>query len=233
MSAQLPLAVRLRDSASFENFYPAENAEALQHVTLLAQAPAETCQLLYLWGVAATGKSHLLHAACHVAQQHGQTPVYIPLAEAAALAPAMLQDLVATELVCLDDLEAIGGQRAWEEAVMALYEQRRQHGGKLLIAAARKPAQLGLGLADLRTRLEAGLVYGLRQLQDQDKLAALRWRAQRRGLVLGDEVTHYIINHCSRDTAQLFALLERLDQASLIEQRAITIPFLKRLLAER
>ena len=230
MSVQLPLQLRLRDSASLDNFYVADNTEALGQIMRLVQDAGRQFNLIYLWGANATGKTHLLQGVCHAVQEQGHTPVYIPLTEASDFAPQLLHDLSLADVVCLDDIQAVAGDRMWEEAVLALYEQRRSAGGKLLVAAASKPAQLDFALPDLRTRLEAGLVYGLRRLQDKDKAAALRWRAERRGLQLSNEVIHYIINHYPRDMALLFELLERLDQASLVEQRAITIPFIRQLL---
>ena len=44
------------------------------------------------------------------------------------------------------------------------------------------------------------------------------------------EVANYIIGRAPRSLAQLIELLNRLDSSSLIEQRALTIPFVKKAL---
>ncbi|WP_455365563.1 HdaA/DnaA family protein [Kaarinaea lacus] len=48
-----------------------------------------------------------------------------------------------------------------------------------------------------------------------------------RGLELSDDVGQFLLRRYSRDLVELFALLERLDHASLSEQRRLTIPFLR------
>lgn len=231
MSAQLPLNVRLRDSSSFDNFWSARNREAVASLKAATDAlgdgggPREA--VIYLWGEPGTGRTHLLEAACHAAHARGQSAAYVPLAEARTLAPALLEDREMTALVCLDDLDVIAGDAAWERAVFALTERLRAAHGTLVVGARRGPAQLGLSLPDLASRLAWGLVYQLHALSDEDKLDAVRLRAARRGLELSDEVARYMLQRHARDLHSLFGLLDRLDQASLAQQRRITIPFLR------
>ena len=231
--AQLALNLRLRDASSFENYYVARNREAverLQHaVQSLGGAPHAPASWLYLWGEPGTGKTHLLEAACRAAQEQGQAPLYVPLAEKAGLTPALLEDAEQVPLVCVDDVDAIAGDAKWEAALFALYEHLRAHGGMLVLAARSSPAAVGLKLADLATRLAAGLVYQLQPLSDAEKIAALRLRAQRRGLTMTEEVANYLLTRFPRDMHSLFALLDKLDSATLAAQRRLTIPFLREL----
>jgi DnaA family protein len=88
-----------------------------------------------------------------------------------------------------------------------------------------------LSLEDLRSRLQWGLTYQVHSLTDEDKQQALQMRARARGLELSDDVAQYIIQRLPRDTNELFWQLARLDHASLAEQRKLTIPFVKKVLA--
>jgi len=228
---QLALNLRLRDASSFENYFVARNREAVERLQRAMQnlggAPHTPASWLYLWGEPGTGKTHLLEAACRAAQEQGHAPLYVPLAEKTGLTPALLEDVEEVPLVCVDDVEAIAGDAAWEAALFALYERLRAHGGMLVLAARTSPAAIGLKLADLATRLAAGLVYQLQPLTDAEKIAALRLRAQRRGLDMTEEVANYLLTRFSRDTHSLFALLDKLDTATLAAQRRLTIPFLR------
>jgi DnaA family protein len=114
-----------------------------------------------------------------------------------------------------------------EPYVLALYERLRAQGGMLILAASASPVAIGLKLADLATRLAAGLVYQLQPLSDAEKISALRLRAQRRGLEMTEEVANYLLTRFPRDMHSLFALLDRLDTATLAAQRRLTIPFLR------
>lgn len=225
---QLPLGVRLRDDATFKNFYPGSNAVALGYVERLCQADAGwTESLIYLWGGAGVGRSHLLQAACLQLKQLDQQAVYLPLAGLVEHGPALLEGLEHCALVCLDDLDAVAGRADWEEALFHLFNRLRDAGQRLLLSASAAPRELQLQLADLQSRLSQALVFQLRELAADDKLHALQLRASRRGLQLPDEVAAFILNRGSRSMNGLFELLEQLDQASLQAQRKLTIPFLK------
>ncbi|HLT05724.1 MAG TPA: DnaA regulatory inactivator Hda [Pseudomonas sp.] len=225
---QLPLGVRLRDDATFANYYPGANAAALGYVERLCDADAGwTENLIYLWGNAGVGRSHLLQAACLRFEQLGEPALYLPLGEVAALGPELLDNLEQYELVCLDDLDAIAGQADWEEALFHLFNRLRDAGRRLLLAAGAPPRELGIQLPDLQSRLSLSLVFQLQELADEDKLRALQLRASRRGLHLTDEVGRFILTRGARSMNALFDLLEQLDQASLQAQRKLTIPFLK------
>jgi len=225
---QLPLGVRLRDDATFKNFYPGSNAVALGYVERLCQADAGwTESLIYLWGGAGVGRSHLLQAACLQLEQLDQQAVYLPLAGLVEHGPALLEGLEHCALVCLDDLDAVAGRADWEEALFHLFNRLRDAGQRLLLSASAAPRELHLQLADLQSRLSQALVFQLRELAADDKLHALQLRASRRGLQLPDEVAAFILNRGSRSMNGLFELLEQLDQASLQAQRKLTIPFLK------
>lgn len=228
---QLPLGVRLRDDATFANYYPGANAAALGYVERLCEAEAGWAEsLIYLWGGDGVGRSHLLQAACLRFEQRGEQAVYLPLAEVADYGPELLDNLEQCELVCLDDLDAVAGRADWEEALFHLFNRLRDSGRRLLLAAAASPRELPVQLPDLQSRLTLALVFQLQALSDEDKLRALQLRASRRGLHLTDEVGRFILTRGTRSMSALFELLERLDQASLQAQRKLTIPFLKEIL---
>jgi DnaA family protein len=227
MSAQLALNLRLRDDSSFDNFQPGGNRELVAQLRALAAAPAPSTRPLYLWGEAGIGKTHLLEAVCRHAHVAGERVAYVPLAESDALAPELLDDMDRLAVVCLDDVEHVAGREPWEQALFRLWERLRTTGGRLVAAAARSPATLGLRLPDLATRLAAGLVYQVKPLSDDDKLAALCARARARGLELGDDVARYILTRFPRNQGELFGMLERMDRAALINQRRLTIPFVR------
>lgn len=225
---QLPLGVRLRDDATFANYYPGANAAALGYVERLCEPDAGwTESLIYLWGAEGVGRSHLLQAACLRFGERRELAIYLPLTEVADYGPALLDNLEQSELVCLDDLEAIAGRPEWEEGLFHLFNRLRDAGKRLLLSAGVPPRELKIRLPDLKSRLTLALVFQMQGLSDEDKLRALQLRASRRGLHLTEEVGRFILTRGTRSMAALFDLLEQLDQASLQAQRKLTIPFLK------
>ncbi len=235
MSRQLPLNLRLKDGSSFENYLGGGNVSAVEHLraAIARLARGENAEpVLFLHGPAGTGRTHLLQAACREMHSAGLNAMYIPLGEA-SIVPALLEDLEGVALVCLDDIEHVSGNEEWERALFALVERLRAAGGLLLAAGARPPRELGLKLPDLATRLGWGAVYALRPLDDAGRIGAVQLRARNRGLEMPDDVARYILARYPRDLDSLFALLDRLDTATLAEQRRLTIPFLRRFEEQR
>jgi len=226
--SQLTLGIRLNDSASFSNYLPGRNAEALNHVRACAQG--ESSVPLLVWGALGSGKTHLLHAACHAATARLEHPAYLPMRDATLWSTDVLEGLEHCALVCVDDVDAVAGQSVWEEALFHLYNRVTAQGHGLLLSSAAPPAEMKLKLADLTSRLAWGLVLHLEALDENDKLAALQLRAQQRGFELPSEVAQFLLRRCPRDTPSLFAVLDRLDEASLVAQRKLTIPFVRELI---
>ena len=228
MSHQLALNIHLRDDAAFSSFYPGENEEALEGVMQFIKTSKES--FLYLWGQAGVGRSHLLQAACHDANERGLSAAYFSLKKLDQNSLDLLEGLEEIFLVCIDDIEGISGDLRWEEAVFHLFNRLRAKNTKLLVAANASPKEVAILLPDLKSRLSWGVTYQLHRLNDVHKLKALQLRAKCRGLTLSDAVGQFLLSRCDRGTTELFGVLEVLDKASLAEQRRLTIPFVKQVL---
>ncbi|MCP1674966.1 DnaA family protein [Natronocella acetinitrilica] len=224
---QLPLDIRWHDIASLEQFHPGRNAVTLDALRSLLKG--ESMEPLFIYGGSGSGKTHLLQAACRRLGESGSPVFYLSL-DQAGRTPAMLDGLDSMALVAIDSLERLNGDSEMEQALFHCYNRVRDGGGRLLIAARKRPADLSLGLADLRSRLNWGLVQRMLPLQDDDLSEALRQRARHRGLELPEETSTFMLSRLSRDPAGLFALLDRLDRAALEAQRRLTIPFVRQVL---
>jgi DnaA family protein len=229
MIPQLPLALRWPRRQRFEHFHAGANAAALAAVQTLSQEPGAAW--VYLHGANGSGRSHLLMAACQAASAVGRGVQYLPLTALADPAAA-LRGVAGSELLALDDLGAIAGNRDAEHALFDLYNRARAEGSALLFAADTTPAQLGIELPDLRSRLGACTQFALKTLDDDERRAVLKAQAAARGIELDDNVLDWLFARYARDLGALLDLLDKLDQASLAAQRRITIPFLRGFLRE-
>lgn len=217
--AQLPLAVQLRDAASFDSYFAGPNAEA---VTALR----ELQQPVLLYGPRGSGRTHLLQAACRL---HGGA--YLSLAEAAAFGPDILDGYAAAPGLYLDDIDNVLAERAWCIALLRLTDALRASGRRFALSADAGPERLDIALGDLRTRLSQCLVLGLRPLDDAQRAQLLQLRAQKRGLDLPAEVIRWLLNTQARDVASLLDALDVLDRGSLTAKRRVTLPLAQALLA--
>jgi len=225
MTDQLPLHISLRDSTTFANFYPAQNQQLISELRRCSMDQGE--HFIFFYGIAGTGKSHCLQAICHAASKQQLQSSYLPMHEIKAMTVDVLEGLEQLDIVCIDDIDAIAGDREWEVAIFNLYNRIRDNSGTLIVAAKATLDDLGIGLKDLRSRLAWGLVFNLESLDDRSLEKALQLRANSRGMELPNDVAAYILKRSARDMNTLFLLLETLDRESLVEQRKLTIPFVK------
>lgn len=220
--SQMALPLQLQDHAVFESFWPAGNEAPVAFLTGLADGRHESGG--WIWGRKASGKSHLLQAVC---ARLGDRSIYVPLRELAAGGPAILEGLASRHCVCLDDIDAVAGQSAWELALFSLFNQLSDSGGLLLVSASTAPRESALLLPDLRSRMSLLPVYQLQQLTEDERLHALQLRASHRGLELPADTASYLMARTRRDMSSLYELLDRLDAEALRTQRRLTIPFVR------
>lgn len=228
---QLSLGISLLDDATFSNFYAADISASELVASLGALAEGREFSSHVIWGARGCGITHLLQAACHHAHASGRSVQYLPVRDIRGYAADdICEGLEVTQLVCLDGLELICGDKNWELALFHLFNRLRDAGHGLLLAAHNSPAALPVVLPDLKSRILGSVIYHVSSLDDDDKQAALIMRAAARGLQMPSDVAKFILNRSSRDMNDLFVLLNRLDESSMQQQRKLTIPFVKEVL---
>jgi DnaA family protein len=221
----MALPLRLADHAVFESFLATGN-EALV-ATLIGFATGTGGQGCWLWGPSATGKTHLLQATCDKA---GDRSVYIPLRMLIDAGPEVLDGLASRELICIDDMDAVAGDPAWEQALFSLCNEVLDADRSLVVSAAMSSRECPIELPDLQSRLARLATFQLHALSDDERVKALQLRARHRGLDLPDETARFLLSRSRRDMASLYGLLDRLDSEALRAKRRLTIPFVKEVL---
>ncbi len=144
-----------------------------------------------------------------------------------ALPPEALLGFEANRVLCVDDADAVAGDLPWERALFRLFNESAELRTRLIFAAGAAPGTPAWGLQDWRSRAASCVVYQLRELDDAGRLDALRLHAAQRGLLLPADTAEYLMRRMPRDLPSLFAVLDDLDEASLIAQRRLTVPFIR------
>ena len=227
---QLPLGVRIPDREVFESFLPARNLQAVEHALRLASGAATGAA--WICGPAACGKTHLLQAVCARAGESGGRAGYFPLAQLASLGVVVLEGLTLLACVCLDDVDRVVGQLEWERALFAVLREIQEREGRLVVAAKAPPALLSWKLPDLGSRFTAAAIFQLRELDEIEQQQALQLRARVRGFELPDDTSRWLQRRFPRDMRTMYELLDTLDEAALVAQRRLTIPFIRSVLKE-
>jgi DnaA family protein len=224
---QLPLGVRLPDRAVFASFLPARNEQAVDH--LRQTADARIAGTSWVCGPHGSGKTHLLQAVCAQASAR-MSAGYVPLRELGRLGTGVLDGLRQLECLCLDDVDEVAGQLEWERELFGVLREIEESGGRLVTAAKAPPALLRWALPDLGSRFAASAIFQLRVLDEAEQQAALQLRARLRGFELPEETSRWLQRRYPRDMHKLYELLDTLDEAALVAQRRLTVPFIREVL---
>ncbi len=230
LSQQMPLPIRLRPSSVFGSYHAGPNAavvSVLNDLQLAGPSP-----VLFLYGAAGVGKTHLLQALCARAGEHQQAATYLPLRDVHSYGPELLAGAEQLSLVCLDDVAEVCKRPDWNRALFNLHRELEERGGKLVLADEQSPQSIAYVLRDLSSRVLAGTLLRLQTLSELDQIAALRLHAVQRGLELPDDVANYLLRRLPRNMNALCGFLDELDIASLTAQRRLTVPFVRQVLTK-
>jgi len=228
MSEQLTLQFDTNAEQSFASFYTGCNTEAVTYLKDISNHQGE--QQLFIWGDKGTGKSHLLQACCQAAHRNKMNAFYLDIANKDLIKPSVLDGLESFDLVCIDNIQHCAGDKSWELGLFNFYNRQRSNNKHLLIAANCPPKFLKLQLPDLKTRLSWGLTLKLNELSDDDLIAAFTCKAKYLGLDIPEPVGEFLKKNYSRNLSDLWALLPKLEQATLVAKRKLSVPFLKEIL---
>lgn len=223
--SQLALPLKLQDHAVFESFLPAGNESVVAF--LIDTVAGNSGPGGWIWGPDSTGKTHLLQAVCERAGDRAQ---FVPLKDLSDAGPDVLEGLQNRQYICLDDVDQVAGDDAWEFGLFTLCNALADAGGALICAASAAPRECGFQLPDLRSRFTRLPIFHLQALDENARIEALQLRARHRGLELPNETAGFLLARSKRDMSSLYGILDVLDKEALKAQRRLTIPFVKEVL---
>ncbi len=220
---QLGLPISLDSKMRLSNFLGEENQQLLAFINNLFDK--EPSAVLFVSGERSSGKTHLLQGCVFDALARNLSAVYLDIEQ--ALPADFINTLSEYDWVCIDNIDQLN--TAQEQELFDLYNQIKHTKTKLVVSAPKPPGELNL-LKDLKTRLSLAVSYLLGQLTDLEKIASIKLKMQDKNLDIDDKVYAYLFNYVSRDLNIVLTTIDQLDQASLQQKNAISIPFVKKIL---
>lgn len=218
MTEQLVLDLGHRSAHGVEDYLVAPcNQDA---VAWLDRWPDWPGPALALHGPAACGKTHLAH-------------IWMNRSGAQLLSAGELSELALDRVmaqghnVIVDD----AGSGIDERALLHLYNMIGEAGGNLLLAGRMPPSRWMVGLADLRSRLNAAPAVAIGRPDDALIGAVLVKLFGDRQLPVDGEVLAYVLARMERSFAAARSLVAALDRAALAAHRRITIPLAREVMA--
>lgn len=244
---QYSLDIALPRFATFETYIDSSDGKLLSLLKQIVQdAPVQESgsklspkldpkfglepQQYFLWGSSGTGKTHLLQAICNRLVNTEQKVIYLPMKELVNQPAPVFSDMQQLDVVCIDDVDAVLGNQQWDRQLFLLINDIRASNKSLVMTAMQNPHEATVSMPDLASRLVWGPVYKLNYLEDGDKSLAIQAHAKARGLEVSAEVCSFLLKRFPRDLKKLIELLDKLDAESLVQQRKVTVPFVKSVL---
>ena len=227
MPNQTLLPIELQQEQSFSNFVVGDNSELLEALTQTRDA----FRGIWIYGESSSGRSHLLRSKCRASSEASH---YIGCADfgddIGAMRDAISISVSQGDVVAIDDIGLLLGDRALEELVVAIYQRLIASAGMLIASHSESSLITAFALPDLGSRMRAMMNFAIKPLDDDEKAQLLRQRAEARGFKISDRVLHYWLSRGARDMTALLEDLETLDQATLERKQPLTVPLLKEVL---
>ena len=220
---QLTFPWNKENKSSFDSFYTTKLNKQL--LFLLKDEALKEDLLIY--GAKDSGKTYLLQALCNQFNNQGKSSFFLPMKQAIELSVDILDSLENIELVCIDGLESLVGNRAWEVGLFNLINRSFNCNNRLIFTSAKNIDGMNFELKDLDSRLRKIQSHELHSLADDDILSALKHIANLRSIELGSKEAQYLLTYADRNISDLVKILESLDQLSMEMKRKITIPLIK------
>lgn len=218
MTEQLVLDLGHRSAHGVEDYLVAPcNQDA---VAWLDRWPDWPGPALALHGPAACGKTHLTHI-----WMNRSGAQLLSAGELSELAPDRV--MAQGHNVIVDD----AGSGIDECALLHLYNMIGEAGGNLLLAGRMPPSRWMVGLADLRSRLNAAPAVAIGRPDDALIGAVLVKLFGDRQVPVDGEVLAYVLARMERSFAAARTLVAALDRAALAAHRRITIPLAREVMA--
>lgn len=221
--AQLRLDFDLRPALGGEDFLVAPNNS--DAVAWLDRWPDWPSPVLTIYGPPGCGKSHLTQVFMGAggvvkigAQQLGNTEPHHILEGAQACAIDGIEEILAAGL---------------ERQLLHLYNVTAETGRKLLLTARTAPSVWPLSIADLRSRMGAGVAVEIGAPDDPLIAAVLVKLFADRQLRVDGGVVTFLLSRMERSFEAARQVVAAIDEAAMAEHRNITVPLVRKVLARQ
>jgi chromosomal replication initiator protein len=194
---------------------------------------------LFICGPTGMGKTHLLNAVGnHIRDKFPKLTITYCSAE------RFLNDCVSAirhkemhkfrvryreqcQVLLMDDIHVLGNTEAVQEEFFHTLNEFFEKGHQVVVASDRMPRDIH-GMEDrIRTRLEWGLIADIKMPDVETRVAILRYKAERSGQSMSQEVVNYLARISKRSIRELEGNLNKLKMLSELQGIPITMDLAK------
>ena len=198
----------------------------------VAETPGTAYNPLFIYSASGLGKTHLISAiGAHIRRLHPQLQVMYDTLEhlmdevmsaiEAGARDAFRQQLRNVAVLLLDDVQFLAGRRAAQDELLRAWDGLLAHGGQVVLASDRPPADID-GLDDrLLSRFSGGLITDVGAPDYETRVAIVTRKVGERGLSLGAGVAQALARVPVANVRELQGALNRVVAVQELEGRAV------------
>jgi chromosomal replication initiation ATPase DnaA len=209
---------------TFENFIVGTaNRLAAAAARRVADAPGKSYNPLFLYAASGLGKTHLLHAIGNYARRvhPGLHILCDTLERALHELPASANRLAMVQVLLLDDVQYLGGDRRAQETLLPWWDELWSRGAQIVLAADRPPSEFDRLDHRLLSRFSAGLVADMAPPDHEMRTMLVRRRVEELGATLDPSVTEAIARIAFANVRELQGGLNRVLAAQELDARPV------------
>jgi len=236
---------RLNERFRFDNFVVG-NFNQFAHAAALAvaEAPGKTnYNPLLIYGGTGLGKTHLLQAIGHfIYENFPKKRVMYATSEkfTSDFINSISNGTIAhfasryrnADILLIDDIQFFSGKESTQEQFFHTFNDLHQSGKQIVLTSDRHPKDIK-GLEErLLSRFSSGLGADLQPPDLETRIAILRRRTEREGVILSEEVLFFIADNVHTNIRELEGYLTRLLAYASLEKAAIDMTFATRVLGK-
>ena len=226
---------RLNPKYTFETFViGASNRFAHAAAVAVAEAPAKAYNPLFVYGESGLGKTHLLHAIGHYAQNlyPGVRVRYVNSEEFTNDFINSIRDDKASafqrryrdvDVLLIDDIQFLQGKVQTQEEFFHTFNTLHNANKQVVITSDLPPKQLAGFEERMRSRFEWGLITDVQPPDLETRIAILRKKAIGERLEVRDDVMEYIASRISTNIRELEGPLIRVTAFASLNRQQVDL----------
>jgi len=233
--APRPVAARLNPKYTFETFViGSSNRFAHAAAVAVAEAPAKAYNPLFIYGDSGLGKTHLLHAIGHYAQNfyQGVKVRYVSSEEFTNDFINMIRDgkqdgfrrrYRDVDVLLVDDIQFLENKEGTQEEFFHTFNTLHNASKQIVISSDRAPKRLVTLEDRLRSRFEWGLLTDVQPPELETRIAILRKKAAQDRLNAPPDALEYIASRISTNIRELEGALIRVTAFASLNRQSVDL----------
>lgn len=217
----IPTAFHLNEKYRFETFVIGQsNRFAHAAAFAVAEAPAKAYNPLFIYGDSGLGKTHLLHAIGHYAQELFQN-IRVRYVSSEDFTNDFINSIAnnqgnsfhqryrSVDILLVDDIQFLRGKAETQEAFFHTFNTLHAQNKQVVITSDVPPNELEGFESRMLSRFQSGLTTDIQVPDLETRIAILRKKSQRENIDVSDDVLELIASKLNTNIRELEGSLNR------------------------